>query len=974
MVSFIIRRTRFRLLLLVVSLSIVAFNLAAQDVCEHAEATYQSFKSTPYSSSEELDLDVQSMLSSDEILSCQNYELISDLYYRIGVKYLSLGIKKVQIGERTEYEWTTSRKHFTSSIQYLVDSLNYSIDHDKVLKSEINIGVSNLRQDKDVLAKQSFESVFNRILSESSSFVRVKVLFYLGETYKKLGVHDRAVFCLKQVIEICETLPDSEFALVGNYYTEAFNLLGVSHLGNGRPSEAILAFQDYRLFGDPIGNKWVQYLNNRAEAWYDLGEYDSVLQTYQILENYLLEEFEVLDSSTICNCFLGVSRANLKKGDRVAAMNYLTRAKQLCGEHELVVYHDNLGDYYAEGNERKEALTSYYQSIQSAYGASLSSNNEKFTLTGFSGATVNWQSQEDLLEILPSFANEALLLYNESNNSEYLIYGFEAYKLFEEIYLQSVQNRLTEDSKYRLITAARVAFEKAIHVCYELKELRPEKSEFYLNRAFMFAERIRANLLYSNVLKGDADHMSLIPDSVKAQIQSIKSDIRFLEDKLQSEDAMDGSTSQKLERSIQSSEIELDHLYALLQQKYPSYSGFIEKSHEVVDVMFVQNELLDPKTILVEYFLAGNELYVFGMSQKSSSFRRIKFNDELENTLDIFLKSITDKDYIETNYKTSIDEYFSTSFRLYQALLHQILIDLQCNEGTLIIIPDDKLNVLPFATLTTELAKNLSRADFLINSFDISYDYSAKSYSRNQSSQRSKGLANEICIFAPTYENSIHQELPFVEDEVEKIKSVFNKPLLFWSEKASKNNFNNTCNACEILHLSLHGILDQEEGLNNYLAFHPDSSSDGQLKISDVYRSDINASLTVLSACNTAIGEHRESEGLVSISNAFSYAGSAGVWASLWPVYDMFAVDMSDQFYKKALKGKPLSYAASEAQRFHISSNANSKYIHPYYWGNMVLTGCIKPISNRSTPYYYLFGVVFLLSLFGIWSLKNRKA
>jgi len=61
---------------------------------------------------------------------------------------------------------------------------------------------------------------------------------------------------------------------------------------------------------------------------------------------------------------------------------------------------------------------------------------------------------------------------------------------------------------------------------------------------------------------------------------------------------------------------------------------------------------------------------------------------------------------------------------------------------------------------------------------------------------------------------------------------------------------------------------------------------------------DINASLVVLSGCETGLGKLSSGDELVGLTRAFIYAGTPSVMASLWKVDDASTAHLMSSFYK----------------------------------------------------------------------------
>ena len=110
------------------------------------------------------------------------------------------------------------------------------------------------------------------------------------------------------------------------------------------------------------------------------------------------------------------------------------------------------------------------------------------------------------------------------------------------------------------------------------------------------------------------------------------------------------------------------------------------------------------------------------------------------------------------------------------------------------------------------------------------------------------------------------------------------------------------------------------------------NDNDGILTAQEVSELDMaKTRLIVLSACETALGDIKGSEGVYGLQRAFKMAGAKFIIMSLWQVPDKETVEFMETFYSKLLKIKEIKMAFSETQK-----EMRQKY-DPYFWAAFVL-------------------------------------
>jgi len=362
----------------------------------------------------------------------------------------------------------------------------------------------------------------------------------------------------------------------------------------------------------------------------------------------------------------------------------------------------------------------------------------------------------------------------------------------------------------------------------------------------------------------------------------------------------------------------------------------------------LQAELMEDQAI-VEYFIAEDVIYTFLISKEDIFADQSTISDaDIDNYLN----------WVSSNAQEINLQEFS------KKLLKPLLKTDTSIIKRLIIIPDQKLLQVPFEALS------LVDGEYLIEQFDISYDYSTV-FLNDNTAYRNKhsfmGLASSYAadnFDLASMNLASLAPLPYATKEIEKLEHILGGKT-FINKEATKNNFLQAYDEHSILHLALHSELNERFPDQSALIFESDVS-DHFLTASEIYNLDINSELTVLSACNTAVGELNLGDGIRSLTRSFLHAGCQSVLTSLWETPDVSTSLIMEDFYKELKAGSAKDVALRKAKLNYIN-NIQPTFQHPRYWAHLILVGNPSAInfnSSSSGIKLALLGLAVLLLTF----------
>ena len=514
-------------------------------------------------------------------------------------------------------------------------------------------------------------------------------------------------------------------------------------------------------------------------------------------------------------------------------------------------------------------------------------------------------------------------------------------------------------------------YENLSRVSLELYAKTP--SADLLNQAFTYHERGRARALLDLLNDAGVRAREGVAPKLVEQENQLRAKISALENAF-SDQGISDLKKTNLQQGLEVQEAALKGVHEEIASANSRYVSLAPQTATIAEVQ----ALLGSDTVLLEYDLGPDFSGVGVLTSTEVQVYRLPGQEVINKALEEFLPTLK----APLIGKAEIDRHVELAKRLYLTLLGPVLSQIQ-GKHHIVIVPDDRLYYLPFEALIAtdkgpnESTNSLTSQAYLGKTYDFSYAPSASvlvTLERIEAGKESPRRAL-LAFGDPALQSSPapaqvalstrgayeemgvgFERLPYSAEEVRGVAAAYGiKPdsnSIYLGSKATKKTLMGLdLTQYSILHFATHAVMgDQVKWINQpALILSPDLTGepdDGLLKMSEIFNLQLNASLVVLSACETARGKTSRGEGIVGLTSAFLFAGSRSVVASLWDVNDESTSLFMEYFYaalnQGLTKGDALSKARRELMYSQIKNTATGEeesLSSPYYWAPFILVG-----------------------------------
>ena len=462
-----------------------------------------------------------------------------------------------------------------------------------------------------------------------------------------------------------------------------------------------------------------------------------------------------------------------------------------------------------------------------------------------------------------------------------------------------------------------------------------------LERLFQLSELTKATTLRDRLRTGVVNFHG-VPDSVTAREAAFQEEIENLY--YAAEDAT-GASMDSLQTELLATRRRYDDFSNQIALDYPSYFRLTD-SEEVLAMSQVQKELAGRAQTAVVYLAGKVTLYALVVGPEQANLVTCGVLSKIEEAIHGWRNEVS---------SVLTERHLSAGHELYKLLWQPL--DNYLTTEQIKVVPTGRLASVSF----DGLSRQASEENYLVRHYTISYAYGLGLYF-NQNAQVAGKTKGRLLGVAPGFSEAMltnYERLvgagpfreavlsspsqPYAMELVERAGRLFNGATLLGNE-ATEAELRDQFTTADLLLLATHGFVDRAAPLQSGLQLAPndhesgDRTTDGFLSTAELFNTVLNADLSILSLCESGIGQLTSGDGMLSLAYGFSYAGCASTVNTLWQVDDRANSELTANFLDRLAAGEERSAALRSAKLAWLEE-ASVELRHPYYWSGLVLQG-----------------------------------
>ncbi len=756
-------------------------------------------------------------------------------------------------------------------------------------------------------------------------------LYNLGLLYEQIGLNEKAASLFVKSIEIEKKV----YGEMDSRYAKSLNQLGGLYLSMGPSSKAEpFIIQAKEIRKKVLGENHLDYatsLDNEAALYLIRGKYEKSEPLYiqsKEIRRKILGENHIKYASSINNLALLYQIMGKYEEAESLCMQASIIFRNISGEthplyatslNNLALILQSMGQY----KKAEPFMISYSKII-------LEKVKNTFAVLSEKEKMIFLHKNISLLQTQNSF------IYNYRNASSPIIMGnFNLQLFFKSLALTDTRNM-----RESILNSKDDEIKKLFDEWQNSRKLLAKQYSLPVNK------RLR--------------HL----DSIETNAESLEKELNLRSGQFRNEQQSLRITFRDVYKNLQQDEAAIEFVSFRLNNKKLTdstiYAAYIIRKQDSIPI-FVP--LFEEKQLQQLFDSAGKT----ATSMVSKFYRGLEIKNKTAASLGTQLYKLVWQP-LEPYLKSIKKISYSPAGKLYSIAFHALPVD----SKTLLI---DKYNLQQYTSarqVAIRTDKNQTTKPSGIALFgNANFSMDSIALVKQRISQSGTGIVS-TSIYTPQNRSSrggVWNSLPGTATEIKKIKSLFDENKLstksFVQTAASEENLKALSgNSPQILHIATHGFFlpepdkkKKETGFdqgNTYtLADDPllrsglilsggnyawsgktpiEGVEDGIVTAYEISQLNLsNTELVVLSACETALGDVKGSEGVFGLQRAFKMAGVKKMIVSLWQVPDKETAELMTSFYTYWMKGKSINESFTQAQ-------ADMRKKHsPFYWAAFVL-------------------------------------
>ncbi|MBW1299059.1 CHAT domain-containing protein [Aquimarina litoralis] len=552
--------------------------------------------------------------------------------------------------------------------------------------------------------------------------------------------------------------------------------------------------------------------------------------------------------------------------------------------------------------------------------------------------------------------------YKASKDVQFLKKALSTQHKIDSVINRSLVSFQFEQSKLDFLNLKFKHYGKAIEDALQLYEIT--NNTYYLEEAYYFSSKTKAIVLQYELNQVDA-FKSNVSKEVLQKEKTLREEMHTQQALLM--EAIDNQDS--LLNTYTKAQYELDKYLKEIEQKEPDY--FKEKYTFILPPKLKEiREDLPKDMVVIEYFISDNTMYSFWLTNDDFFSISTPYDTVIKKALD---------DFIAQCHNPAFEVSEKLSKLIFERCLQQGLKKIDSNINRICIIPDGQLHKLSFEALTDP---DETPKKYLIQDYSISYSYSISLLFRKQQNRTynyigfgtkySENLNKKLKARKRFFGSENLTQLALSQEEIKRGAAIFDGKT-FINDQASLENFISHSTDADIIHLSLHGLVDMDDPGRSSIIFD-DQHQEFILSSQDLYGNRLKANLVLLSACHSASGKIYSGEGVQGMSKSFLLGGAHNILSSLWNATEASSLFITTSFLENIHSGQATDVALHQSKLDYLSKTEPNKK-HPYYWANFILLGEVDKYqgSKSLSVWMILLGIIVLFFFLLRYSKSTRK-